>query len=70
VALNANKANAERVCAQVDCDVRCANCEKVSDWIVDLAFRDNGKVYMKDTNENDLAPVTYEDLRILIKIVG
>jgi len=43
--------------------------EKIEDWIANLAMRDNGKLFIKDTNESELAPVTYGDLRKLIKIM-
>ena len=39
---------------------------KIQNWIVELAQKDNGKVFQKSVNDNELAPVTYGDLRKLL----
>ena len=44
--------------------------EKIEDWVADLALKDNGKVFMKDTNEKENAPVNYGDLRKLMRLLG
>ena len=41
--------------------------EYVSDWIGDIALKDGGKVFMKSVSDLANAPVTYGDLRQLMR---
>lgn len=39
----------------------------IADWIAEISIRDNGAVFLKDTNPKKHAPVTYGDLRKLME---
>ncbi len=43
-----------------------SDLEFVSDWVSDMAMKDNGAVFMKRTDPNAHAPITYGDLRRLM----
>lgn len=43
--------------------------EAVEDWIADASQKDHGKVFAKDTDENEMAQVTYGELRKLMDII-
>ena len=42
--------------------------EVVSDWIVDMAQKDNGAVFWKRVGDSEQAPITYGDLRKLMEM--
>ena len=41
--------------------------EFVSDWVSEIALRDNGRVFQAETLDHDVAFVTYGDLRRLMR---
>ena len=46
-----------------------ATQDAVTSWIADLAMKDDGKVFLKSTTGLERAPVTYGDIRELMRVV-
>ena len=50
-------------------DARSLFAEIISDWITELAEKDDGKIFMAATRGIERAPVTYGDLRGLMQML-
>ena len=43
--------------------------DKAINWIADYSHKDNGRVFWKDTPNNEIALISYGELRELINIL-